>query len=192
MEDIIMTVIFQLFCADDLQKLTLDDLKELRRIITENLEASNPMRDEQNHLILPLETADNTQPPLYTPSQITEAFQQRFYEVSQQLKTSQPILSRFEFQKLLDRHLNQDQETKDKEQMILEWAISCEVNNFKFYERLLRARKDAYEFFSSKTGGQDPQGPDSLYSPFYQDHPLYNLFYGLSRPGPNTTPNSPS
>ena len=187
-----MTVIFQLFCADDLQKLTLDDLKELRSIVRENLEESKTIRDENNNLVLPLATVDNLQLPEDAPAQVTEALQQRFYEVSQQLKASQPISSQFEFQKFLDRHLNQDQETKDKEQMILEWATSCEVNNFQFYERLLRARKKAYEFFSSKTGGQDPQGPDSLYSPFYQEHPLYNLFYGLSQPGPNATQYSPS
>jgi hypothetical protein len=192
MEDAIMTIIFQLFSAEDLQKLTLDDLKELRTIITDTLEESKAMRDEHHGLALPLETADDVKLPWGTPPQVTEALQQRFYDVSQQLKVSQPISSQFDFEKLLKRHLNQDDETKAKEKMILEWAISCEVNNFKFYARLLRARKRAYEFFASKTGEQEPQGPDSLYSPFYYEHPLYNLFYGISQPGPDSTQYSPS
>ena len=113
-----MTVIFQLFCAHHPQKLTLDDSKSLS-IVRENLEESKTIRDENNNLVLPLATVDNLELPEDAPQGHRSAPATLLWRSSQQLKASQPISSQFEFQKFLDRHLNQDQETKDKEQMIL-------------------------------------------------------------------------
>ena len=180
-----MSVIFQLFGAEDLQKLSLDQLKELRDIVTATLKENGLGRDQNGSPAIPLTVSDDTQAPRGASPQIIEALNQRFQEVSQQLKSPQQQSS-FNFDTLIRQHFNQiDDKEKEKESMILQWAISCEVNNFKFYDRLLRARERAYIFFIHVTRGQRPKGPDSLYSPFYPEHPLYNLFYGLSNPEPN-------
>jgi hypothetical protein len=180
-----MSVIFQLFGAEDLQKLSLDQLKELRGLITETLRENGLGKDENGSPAIPLKVSDDTQPPQGAPPQIIEALNQRFHEVSRQLKSPQ-LQSPFNFDTLIREHFNQiDDKEKEKERMILQWAVSCEVNNFKFYDRLLRARERAYVFFIHVTRGQRPKGPDSLYSPFYPEHPLYNFFYGLSNPEPN-------
>ena len=113
-------------------------------------------------------------------AQVREALNKRFHEVSRQFTSPhlKPSPQRFNFQALLSQRNNT---VSAEEALILEWAISCEVNNFKFYKRLLDARKAAYEWFF-KEQGQRPKGPDSPYSPFNPLHPLYSLFYGLSKP----------
>lgn len=177
-----MSVIFQLFCAEDLQKLTYDQLQELRSTVRQSLQKHTTGQEHGDHRpSLCLGIIDKTTPPPDAPEPIHEALNKRFYEVSHQLKSPQLYSSRppFNFQTLLDQR-NADV-TQKKEDMILAWAISCEVNNYEFYNTLARVRNDAYSFFLNNTG-QQPKGPDTLYSPFNPLHPLYNLFYGRSNP----------
>jgi hypothetical protein len=99
--------------------------------------------------------------------------------VSQQLKSTQPRSASDFNARLRQVHLDQpDSEEQAKEEMILKWAMSCEVNNFEFYYPLWYARKEAHDFFRQKTG-QEPKDPDSPYSPFNPGHPFFNFFYGL-------------
>ena len=115
--------------------------------------------------------------PSDAPAGVIVALKQRFDEVSQQLKSPPVDASPFNFDALTRRHFNgPDSNEKEKETLILEWAISCEVNNFEFYDLLRRARDVAYQKFEEWTEGQRPKGPDSVYSPFNPFHPLYNTF----------------
>jgi hypothetical protein len=186
-----MSVIFQLFGAEDLQKLDYDELLELKRSITEALTPpGQATRGEPLALSLPL--SPKTQPDSDPPSRVKEALNKRFHEVSHQLKTPppNPLQPTFDFAALIAQR--NAKATQDKENMLLEWAITCEVNNFEFYNSLLKAKKKADEFFAAamKKRGETvperlrPKGPDSLYSPFNPRHPLYNIFYDLSKPNP--------
>jgi hypothetical protein len=124
------------------------------------------------------------------PPQVIEAIQRRFNEVSRQLESplpsdlsgspridpSQPIVGQARPRDLYGQ----------QEQEILQWAISCEVNNFNFYYPLLLIKEKAYKLFSERTNGQRPKGPDSRYSPFHPLHPLYDLLSDLKlEPDPN-------
>jgi hypothetical protein len=197
-----MTVIFQLFCAEDLQKLTYPQLQVLRKTVMDALAeghtGTTPSQTYGSQLPtgprpLSLETSPDTTPPPGTPPQVMEALSNRFHEVSHQLTSPQlhPPQPNFDFQHLLGRRNGIASAAED---LILRWAISCEVNNFKFYNRLLHVRKKAYEWFFKETQGQRPKGPDSLYSPFNPLHPLYNLFYGVSKPElpPTEDPDNPA
>jgi hypothetical protein len=197
-----MTVIFQLFCAEDLQKLTHPQLEDLKKTVMDALAedhtSTTPSQGygSQNPRVprpLVLETTQDTTPPPGTPPQLREALSHRFHEVSHQLMSPQlhAPQQNFNFQHLLDQR---NGIASAEENLILQWAISCEVNNFKFYNRLLHVRKKAYEWFFKATQGQRPKGPDSLYSPFNPLHPLYNLFYGVSKPElpPTEDTNKPS
>jgi hypothetical protein len=151
--------------------------------------------------VLSLKLAPKTAPDPKIAPQINDALHKRFQDVSHQLKTPQldsPPQS-FDFADLVKQH--NDEDTRKKEELLLEWAITCEVNNFEFYNALLQAKKvaDAYfkEVTTSETApdGLRPKGPDSLYSPFNPRHPLSGLLYDLSKPKSNPsqdTPNSPS
>jgi len=173
-----MTVIFQLFCVEDLQRLSEAQLTILRDTITDalNLKTNPPGRTADGAPALPLEVIDHTELPASAPPEIRDALKKRFEEVSQQLKAPPRDLSPFDFEALKRRHFNErNTEERNKETEILQWAISCEVNNFKFYDQLLRAREKAYQKFYELTQ-QRPKGPDSPYSPFNPLHPLYNYF----------------
>jgi hypothetical protein len=186
-----MTVIFQLFCAEDLKKLSRTQLDALRRELEAELMKENAIgQTAQGQQALTLEISTTTEPPPPTPPddnrRIEEALNKRFHEVSQQLKSSPPNPSGFDFAKLMDQHFTEADE-KVKDRTILEWAISCELNNFKFYDLLRRLKDVAYTFFTEATNGQRPKGPDSLYSPFYPQHPLANSLSSYSNPKPHTT-----
>lgn len=173
-----MTVIFQLFCAEDLQRLSLHQLTDLRDTITDilDLKAHPPGRTAGGKPALPLEVNDDIRQPPDAPPEIRDALKRRFDEVSQQLKSPARDASSFDFETLTRRHFNDSNaEERAKETEILTWAISCEVNNFKLYDQLLRARAQAYQKFYDWTQ-QRPKGPDSPYSPFNPLHPLYSLF----------------
>jgi hypothetical protein len=192
-----MSVIFQLFNAEDLQKLEGKDLETLRSIVIKALDqddrealkriVTDALNEEQaqtaplpDHRPLELNLAPKCEPDKTPPPQINEALNKRFHDVSQQLK-SLSLQSSFDFDKLTHRHFNDqanDDEQRKKEETILLWAISCEVNNYEFYAKLRNARIATHDFFYRKTG-QRPKGPDSPYSPFHPGHPLYSLLYGL-------------
>jgi len=183
-----MTVIFQLFRAEDLQRLSLEQLAELRATVVTalGLHTNPPCRTAENHPALPLGASADTTLPANAPEGVIVALKQRFDEVSQQLKSPPADLSPFNFDALKRRHFNEsDSNEKDKETLILQWAISCEVNNFKFYDQLLRAREVAYQKFYEWTE-QRPKDPDSPYSPFNPSHPLYTLFPPPSMRPPST------
>jgi hypothetical protein len=174
-----MTVIFQLFCAEDLQRLSLPQLTELKELVanTLGLKTNPPCRTAEGCPALPLGASDKINLPSDAPAGVIVALKQRFDEVSQQLKSPPADSSPFSFDALTRRHFNEpDSNEKDKETLVLKWAISCEVNNFEFYDLLRRARDEAYQKFEEWTEGQRPKGPDSVYSPFNLLHPLYNTF----------------
>ena len=174
-----MTVIFQLFCAEDLQRFrSKDDLDSLKKTIAEalGLDKDTPCKTSEGFPALPLGASEDTHLPEGTPPGIIDALKKRFDEVSQQLKSPPRDSSSFDFETLKKRHFNEKDSVEDaKEAEILQWAISCEVNNYKFYAQLLHARDVAYRKFHELTQ-QRPKGPDSLYSPFNPLHPLYNYF----------------
>jgi len=194
-----MSVIFQLFRADDLKMLNKVQLDNLKEKINDALKVAQqtfqsqagssagpsqqkpPSEETPEPLRLNISHKPNPSPS--TPPQIRtaldRALDKRFQEVSQQLKSTQPR-SASDFDARLRRiHLNEPSpEEQAKERMILEWALSCEVNNFEFYYPLWYAKKVAHDFFRKETG-QEPKGPDSPYSPFNSGHPFSGFFYGL-------------
>jgi hypothetical protein len=182
-----MTVIFQLFCAEDLKKLTYAELTQLRTIVADALGLTKTATS-QDPSPLCLGVMDKTQPDIDPPDEVKKALNKRFDEVSHQLKSPQlnPPGQTFNFDERLEQHAN----PSSVETEILKWAISCEVNNFEFYEALRKAKKAAYEFFAKAMIDRGetvperlrPKGPDSAYSPFNPRHPLYNLYYNLPNP----------
>lgn len=202
-----MSIIFQLFNAEDLQKLSYDELQDLRKIIIKAL-APNPDKPPDNLEPLKLNLTpktridENSPPELRPPPKwVDEALLKRFYEVSHQLKTpplNQPQQA-FDFDELITER--KDPKNQTKEELILNWAISCEVNHMEFYNSLLKAREAAYGFFEERIKAKELQAkgvapkevrikdPDSAYSPFNPRHPLQKLFYDLSK-SPPTPPQS--
>jgi hypothetical protein len=186
-----MTVIFQLFCADDLKQLSPADLEVLRKTIQEALKKypinAPSVQDDVNPRLAPRNRLARDLPPSQNPpQQINEALEKRFQQVSQQLQSQPPnnpsgllelqqSQQPFNFAQRATQRFRQETPERDKERTILQWAISCEVNNFKFYLPLVRIKEVAYEKFFELTEGQRPKGPDSPYSPFNPLHPLYNL-----------------
>jgi hypothetical protein len=140
-------------------------------------------------------SADTEPQSVVTEQQIREqlraALTKRFHEVLHQLKSPQLKPSQqseqsreiFPFETLK----NENKTLSKGEEEILQWAITCEVNNFDFYYPLLLAKTAAYEYFKEVTKGLTPKGPDSPYSPFNPRHPLYNLFYNFTKPKSNST-----
>jgi wobble nucleotide-excising tRNase len=184
-----MSIIFQLFHAEDLQRLSLEELEELRQTIIKAL---------GNAQSLSLKLTRKTQPDPLLNRQRQEALNkqlnERFDEVSHQLKSPQlnPPQQTFNFDYRIEQR--NAETTRDKEKLILEWAITCEINNFEFYSRLLEVKEKAYDFFENKIkanmkarGEEVPdkvrlKAPDSSYSPLNPRNPLSGLFYDLSRP----------
>jgi hypothetical protein len=186
-----MSVIFQLFCAEDLQKLTMDQLKELSDIVGTELRKHTQTPPRPAPLVLSLKVSDNTDPPVGTPEKAKAALNKRFHEVSHQLESpqlqpSQPI---YTFDQL--KAARKSPANIEKEEMLLQWAITCEVENFAFYLPLLRAKEVAHAFFEQKikeniAAKYEPVPdkvrilpPDSPYSPLNPRHPLYRLYGDL-------------
>ena len=192
-----MTVIFQLFCVDDIKELGRGGPERLLNFIRQALApyrsqqpygAGNP--DEPAKFILEASNSTFLTSADKTPPQILDAIQKRSDEVSQQLMSptrgdpsgSQQLNPSQElFPQISTQHSRRQapggQEGGD-EKTVLQWALSCEVNNFNFYYPLLQVKKEAYKWFFEQTGRR-PKGPDSAYSPFNPRHPLYSLLYHL-------------
>ena len=106
----------------------------------------------------------------------------RLNDVRQQLLDSRESApyDQESFKKAIEQQSETDKRDKlnEKEELILQWAVSCERNFLEFYAPLRRARDVAHEYFLEKTG-QRPEGPDSSYSPFSSDHPLRRRSPGL-------------
>jgi hypothetical protein len=209
-----MSIIFQLFAAEDLQKLDEGELRLLRDEIGQTLADAGLSKAGKLHLNLsPKVKPDHESPPDWThslPKWVQEALLKRFHEVSHQLKTPPLDLSQqsFDFANLI-RQRN-DPSTQTKEALILEWAISCELNHIEFYYALLKAKEGVENFFAKYPAAKDKllteeqrqakdpkaekvrtKDPDSAYSPFNPRHPLYRQYYELSGPAPGTTGQTP-
>jgi hypothetical protein len=206
-----MSIIFQLFAAEDLQKLEKDELIKLRDEILAALETELGFKREEGKLHLNLKEKvgpDEETPPGLNPQPpwVQEALSKRFYEVSHQLKTPprDPLQQSFNFQALINERKNAG--TQEKEELILNWAISCELNHIEFYYALIVAKKGVDNFYTKYPAAKrkllteeqrrapEPtldkvrtKDPDSLYSPFNPRHPLYRQYYDASRSGPETT-----
>jgi hypothetical protein len=194
-----MTVIFQLFCVDDLKELGPNGLERLREFLRTRLDPYRPKGasgtpDPSKPARFTLEASNKTSlaSAEKTPPQILEAIRKRSEEVSQQLMSpppgnpsgrpkldpSQELFPQISPQPSTEK--NAAAEKERNENTILQWAISCEVNNFNLYYPLLQVKNEAYRWFFEQTRKR-PKGPDSIYSPFNPLHPLYNLFYNLEQ-----------
>jgi hypothetical protein len=252
-----MSIIFQLFSAEDLRKLEYDELQSLRQTVLKALQndssKTSKLRTQGSGLAKPPETAqelkdkiqevlatppkatrptnpheaaqnelkalknallevlnipaeklylnltektkfdDESPPNVQTEKWVSEVLIKRFHEVYLQLKATSDLLPpTFEYDKLINPYLN------DVEELILRWAISCELNHIEFYDRLLTAKKAAYEAFvgmirKGSVGGRDPiekfaeahiKPPDSRYSPFNPRSPLYRQYVEPPKPAP--------
>jgi hypothetical protein len=208
-----MSIIFQLFSAEDLQKLNEGELKNLRDEIITALKQAGVFQEPGNlHLNLREKVKiDGTSPEGLRDQQwVQEALLKRFYEVSRQLKTPphDPSQNSFDFENLVEKRNSPD--TQNTEKLILNWAISCELNHIEFYYALLAAKKGVNEFYKKypdaklkllteeqrKTKDVASQevrtkDPDSVYSPFNPRHPLYRQYSDVSRSGPEPTEQIP-
>lgn len=192
-----MTVIFQLFCVEDLELLGDEGCNELHKFIKG---AINDYRNKyaRNGTENPfaLSTADQhispkptgsehrsvADSPKNVPLNMPEMLQNRLDRVSQQLDaiiTRDPPDTRSLKQPhdadLIDQLITQRNNrrlSKDGKKQIVRWALGCEINYFNFYHPLLFIKQKAYRWFEGKTD-QRPKGPDSRYSPFHPEHPLY-------------------
>ena len=191
-----MTVIFQLFCVEDLKRLGEDGRQELLEIIRTHLPAppapprgSAASRRSREAPKLTLDASNNTR--LHSgeemPGQLLKAIEKRYDEVSEQLKSPLPEgpsdPSNLDPKRALLPQLTASRPklgslSQAAEKEIVEWAISCEVNNYNFYYPLLEIKEEAFAMFQRRTQ-QRPKGPDSPYSPFNPLHPLYDLFSDL-------------
>jgi hypothetical protein len=194
-----MTVIFQLFCVDDLKELGPDGPERLLEFLRPLLAphkptgasgAANP--SEPARFILEASNSTVLKSADQTPPEVLEAIRRRSEEVSQQLispspgdPSGRPKLD--PSQELFPQVSAQPSiqsasaaKKKENEETILRWAISCEVNNFNLYYPLWQIKNQAYKWFLENTGKR-PKGPDSPYSPFNPHHPLYNLYYNLEQ-----------
>jgi hypothetical protein len=209
-----MSIIFQLFSAEDLQKLDIEELKGLRDEIKKALEEAGMVIDDKLHLNLKEKVKPDENSPFdqnSPPEWVREALLKRFNEVSHQLKTPpiSPSQQAFNFDALIAQR--KSQETQDKEELILNWAISCELNHIEFYFPLLKAREAAYKYFEDNPRIKEklqikekPQAkvvvvpkevrtkePDSAYSPFNPRHPLYRQYDDISKSAPEPTEQTP-
>jgi hypothetical protein len=208
-----MSIIFQLFSAEDLQKLDVDELTALRNEIGEVLTNTGLAKAGKVHLNLTPKVAPNAESPSDLRSQpkwVQEALLKRYYEVSHQLKTPPRDLSQqsFDFADLI-RQRN-DTKNQTKEELILNWAISCELNHIEFYFTLLKAKEGVENFFAkyptakAKLLTEEQQQsinvaaekvrlkePDSVYSPFNPRHPGYRQYSDVPGARPGTTGQTP-
>jgi hypothetical protein len=195
-----MSIIFQLFSAEDLQKFTAEELDKLRDAIIDALKDGGLFKDGKLHLNLePKVKSDAESPPDLHPQPlwVQEALLNRFNEVANQLKTPQPNPppNLFEFEELIKKRNSTD--TQAVQEKILNWAISCELNHIEFYYALLKAKEGVNKFYEQNpeakakllTNAQRQQteyitpqevrtkDPDSAYSPYNPRHPLYKQYH---------------
>lgn len=182
-----MTVIFQLFCVDDLRRL-LSEAGAHERLLA-IIRAHIPAQQ----LILKATNDTKVDKPEETPDQILAAIQKRFDAVSEQLQSPlpkgpddppRPEQEQQLLDLLVDARNRRVPPMPDQEDTIRRWAISCEVNHYNFYYPLLKIKEEAYALFKEKTG-QLPKGPDSYYAVFNPLNPLYELFAELELKRPN-------
>jgi hypothetical protein len=180
-----MSIIFQLFSAEDLKSLDPTKLEALREVV-------------RAHFNSRLDTTLNTKlndSSRITP-QVIAGIWERARNVYQQLKNaplsptppsslnlSQPLFP--QFFPLAGSNLT------PYEREILEMAISCEITNFNYYDHLQTLKEFVYDKFDDLTAtpgqsgtGQRPRGPDTFYSPFNPESPLNFIYHSEQWPPP--------
>jgi hypothetical protein len=176
-----MSIIFQLFSADDLKVLQPDKFEELTGAILGELRKS----PSQVRQVLGVDRSPRLMIPQDTPQQLKDALRRRIHQVFQQL-TSRPPRNpsrALEPARAIDEQLFEPDELAmldAQKRLILQWAIHCEVayleRSFEQY-KALKDWKDRYHTeFSRIMNGQRPKGPDTNYSPFNPGSPLYRFY----------------
>jgi hypothetical protein len=191
-----MSIIFQLFNAEDLKKLSNDQLDRLRDTVRRMV--NNPSTDDilkaslNNSDLLEKELGDSP-PPDYA-SQVIDTLRKRASDIFRQLIPDplpgqpSPQLPPFTdqasiFNQLLTRKdfSDLDDQLPVTGRKIVLWAIVCELANFKSYRTMEEIQLQARTEISPPTvyqGGQDEEerrfkDPDSAYSSFNPLSPVY-------------------
>lgn len=176
-----MSIIFQLFSADDLKMLRPEEFTTLTDKILDELRRSSPEIKQILGVSRPpkLEIAQDT------PQQLKDALRKRIHEVFQQLTSRLPRhpSRSLEPARPIDEQLFDPDELgllDAQKKRILEWAIHCEVayleQSLERYNALKDWKDRYHDTFSQITDGQRPKGPDTSYSPFNPGGPLYRFY----------------
>jgi len=197
-----MTVIFQLFGAEDLKQLTPKQLREMRDIITEELDKSHATALEAERAVsrliegrhMPKLLGAPRPPRTVSQAQLTpisshalDVLKKRvhdvFYQLTREFPNAPASVSPSSYQtssELLDQLLSADDLAKLADRVptgreILAWALTCELANFQTYEVLQRIKERTDEKFMEfmEAQGKGKQRPKGPDS-------LYSPFYNLS------------
>jgi hypothetical protein len=137
-----MSVVFQLFCADDLQKLDETQFRQLKEAVIAALNTSPAVLDKVK------DRADTV---------FEQLKQRRSTQQGVRLEPNMNLVARF----FNDADFNS---LSQQERDIIEWAIVCEETHSP--DVLQVVRDQVYPLFRQHTGG-DPTGSDV----FYQHNP---------------------
>jgi hypothetical protein len=192
-----MSIIFQLFNAENLKNLSNEQLDQLLDSIIHKVDDStNNVLRASMASAKQIENELRKNPPPDYAAEVIDMLRKRAHEVFQQLisqpSSNQPgpfnraasmfdqLLSAEDFERL-----NLDTQLSGARRKILLWAITCELDNLNSYRTLQRIQEEARtEIHDPKQtvdqveGQQRFKDPDSVYSPFnprspvyYRDHP---------------------
>jgi hypothetical protein len=183
-----MSIIFQLFSAENLKDLTRDELDSLKKTVNDAVDnCREPLLkaslESSRQLSARIESYFNSKTPQDIP-EVLDTLKRRAQEVFRQL-TSVPAQSPgagFSLSKtptIFNQLLSQeDFDTLDKKlpytgRTILEWAIICEMANLMSYDALQGIQEDAARIVR-KPRGPRLKDPDSVYSLFNELSPSYH------------------
>lgn len=170
-----MSILFQLFNAEDLR----DETKF--RIIRDTIRASN--FDPALDITVNTTLDPSTLVPTQVKNQVVEAILQQASKaftqllgqpISQPRTSNQLDLSQSLYPQILSQ-VDHDR-LNTYQQDIFERAISCEVTHFNFYVRLLTLQDTVSKAYQASTGQQLQGHPDTNYSPFNPNGPLYHFY----------------
>jgi hypothetical protein len=188
-----MSIMFQLFSAEDLKALSEQQLVDLASAMRN---ASSISPDSSLRMAAGSNLSSHWEdarrdllqtPPAIDLDEITKALRDRARQVFEQLlerspnQPQEPLLDPSQqdiLPQLIDQQDLNDLKDHPKEHRIFEIAMSCELSYFNSYSFLRAIKQHAYQQFGdylkpSFTLSQKPKGPDSRYSPYRRDHPLY-------------------
>lgn len=191
-----MSIIFQLFRADYLSQLDATALDVLKQAVTRHFRADEFVDTTRNTI---LETA---LVDLGLVEQAIAHIQNRAREVFRQLQPQSPpptvLPGPFNLTQPLFPQLFSTGDLNrlpSHQRDILEMAISCEVTHFNGYVYLLTIKERADSLvMGSRPGMPRPTNPDTVYSPFNPDSPLYTLYnprHLPETPRPRPSPDYP-
>jgi hypothetical protein len=178
-----MSIIFQLFNAEDLKKLTSNDLEQLKNIVRDRV-VNGPFPDAV--LKASLGNSDNLEselqasPPPDYGRQVINTLRRRASDIFRQLMERDPSNQPDSFvdaASIFDQLLSQKDFSDLNNQLpvtgrkILLWAIVCELANLKSYIAMEDIQRQARTEISPPKvyQGEEEQrlkDPDSAYSPF--------------------------